>query len=368
MPKTRERILIVDDNPVNCAICEEILRDDYRLCVAGSGQEALRAAERFLPDLVLLDVMMPDLDGFAVCRQLRKSSRGWTKIIMLSARAQTESRLAGYSAGADDYLTKPFDEEELQAKVRVHLRLRHAEEINELKDGLLKVLQHGNRTPMAGLLGGVDVLDLVGKDLSTAECREHLKSIHRSARRLQSWLASGEQLIALKTGVIQPALTETNISALAQQFLDNRTTSDSRVELRVQNQISNCGVTLVDDSLLRDLLDRLVSYAMENSDGDRSVQLQFQRATQPVETLQIAVTFARTPLDFAAMADLFEPFADPYAVLHNRTDGMSLAIVREIAVLHGGFVQARNLPEGRFLLQVSLPVHAVCTEKATPDE
>jgi diguanylate cyclase (GGDEF)-like protein len=126
---TPPRILIVDDNETNLDILEELLGDDYELSRATSGEECLEVADKCLPDLVLLDIMMPGIDGYETCRRLRATRNlEHTKVIMLSAKTRLDERLAGYEAGGDDYLPKPFDSDELLSKVRVFLRLKTAEE------------------------------------------------------------------------------------------------------------------------------------------------------------------------------------------------------------------------------------------------
>lgn len=115
---TRSRILAVDDNPLNLAVIEETLQTRFKVRVVDSGSAALRLAPTFLPDVVLLDVMMPAPDGLEVCRRLRSDPElRHCRIIMVSAKTDIDDRLRGYEAGADDYVTKPFDEHELLAKV-----------------------------------------------------------------------------------------------------------------------------------------------------------------------------------------------------------------------------------------------------------
>jgi len=122
---TQNKILIVDDNATNIAILEETLADLYGLKAAKSGEEALAVAEDFRPDMILLDVMMPGIDGFETCRRIRANPvLNHVRIILVSGKTQVSERLKGYEAGADDYITKPFEEEELLAKVRVYLRLK----------------------------------------------------------------------------------------------------------------------------------------------------------------------------------------------------------------------------------------------------
>lgn len=121
--KDRDRILAVDDDPNNIAIIEELLAEDYDLRIARTGEEALQISLEFQPDIVLLDLMMPGMNGYEVCRQLRKHyATANMKIIMISARAMKHEKLEGYDAGADDYITKPFDGDVLLAKLNACLQ------------------------------------------------------------------------------------------------------------------------------------------------------------------------------------------------------------------------------------------------------
>jgi len=112
------RVLIVDDEP-NVVVSLEFLlqREGYEVAVATSGSDALTSVERFRPDLVLLDVMLPELDGFEVCRRIRASGSP-IKIILLTARGRETERVRGLDLGADLYVTKPFSTRDLMADVR----------------------------------------------------------------------------------------------------------------------------------------------------------------------------------------------------------------------------------------------------------
>ncbi len=121
----KNRVLIVDDNDLNREILEELLAEEYELALARSGEECLELLPRFSPDLVLLDIMMPGLDGYEVCRRIKSGPMGpFTQVILVSGKASAEERVRGYQFGADGYVVKPFDHEELLAKVHVHFRLR----------------------------------------------------------------------------------------------------------------------------------------------------------------------------------------------------------------------------------------------------
>jgi class 3 adenylate cyclase len=124
--RTPARILVVDDTPANIRMLETRLRrDGYEVVVARDGEEALAVAREVQPDLILLDIMMPKLDGIEVCRRLKGDPAfPFTPIIMVTAMADTKDLVAGFEAGGDDYLTKPVDQPALAARVKSMLRIK----------------------------------------------------------------------------------------------------------------------------------------------------------------------------------------------------------------------------------------------------
>ena len=113
------RVLVVDDCALNREVIHEILAEDYELIEAATAQQALESAEKHRPQVVLLDVMLPDGDGLTLCRALRsRPATAAARIIMVSAKALPQEEAAGLEAGADAYLTKPFDENELRAMIQ----------------------------------------------------------------------------------------------------------------------------------------------------------------------------------------------------------------------------------------------------------
>ncbi len=114
-------VLIVEDDPHTVEVVRLYLRrDGHTVLTASNGKDGLRMAQESAPDLVVLDLMLPEMDGLEVCRELRKESD--VPIVMLTARAEEEDRVAGFELGADDYVTKPFSPRELAARIRAVLR------------------------------------------------------------------------------------------------------------------------------------------------------------------------------------------------------------------------------------------------------
>ena len=115
----KKMILVVDDDPDNFEIMRELFGDDYNVATATDGWEAIHMAADIRPDIILLDVKLPGMDGVSVCRKLRALRALWNnRIIILSGMALPSERLAGINAGADAYMTKPFEESELRGAIR----------------------------------------------------------------------------------------------------------------------------------------------------------------------------------------------------------------------------------------------------------
>ena len=121
------KILIVDDDPAFRRLLAPVLCNDYELGEAGSGEEALESLTEFAPDLVLLDVMMPGLDGYETCRQIKSGRWGpQASVVMVSAASSRDEQVRAFECGADDYVVKPIEPHEFQARIQLHFRLQKA--------------------------------------------------------------------------------------------------------------------------------------------------------------------------------------------------------------------------------------------------
>jgi DNA-binding response OmpR family regulator len=168
-------ILIVDDEPANVdMLSQELEEEGYALMTAGDGAEALIKVQECQPDLILLDVMMPNVDGFTVCRILKGSGRTvLIPVIMLTALRSHQDRVRGIEAGADDFISKPFDRDELLAKIRSLLRQKkhRDEQEKKLKDQLQSTMKD---------------LDQARMDLARAE--ERIEMLERAKNQLSKFV------------------------------------------------------------------------------------------------------------------------------------------------------------------------------------
>ena len=146
------RILVVDDEAVVTEVVERYLRlEDFEVSLAADGNEALRVAHEWVPDLVVLDLMLPGVDGLEVCRRIRQKSQ--MPIIMLTARAEEVDRIVGLELGADDYMAKPFSPRELVARIKSVLR-RSSSGVAPSLEGVLRfddcIINQGSRVVTIG--------------------------------------------------------------------------------------------------------------------------------------------------------------------------------------------------------------------------
>jgi two-component system, OmpR family, response regulator MprA len=207
----RDRVLVVDDDPpLRRMLARTLAAEGYEVTVAADGGAALVAAERSAPDVIVLDVAMPDLDGLAVCRRLR--SKGLpTPILMLTARDAVPDRVAGLEAGADDYLVKPFAVQELIARLRVLTRRRGEQgELLSYADLVLDV-----RSRAATRAGRT--IELTGREAALLELllREQGRTVSREQSIERIWGGAAEPNVVdryvtrLRRKLGEPALIRT---------------------------------------------------------------------------------------------------------------------------------------------------------------
>ena len=158
-PDRKPLVLIVDDVAKNLQVLgSHLKKEEVEIAVATNGVQAIHVANKALPDLILLDVMMPEMDGFETCKQLKASPfTADIPVIFLTARTETEDVVNGLKLGAVDYVTKPFNGAEVLTRVKTHLALKFAREelqlANRTKDKFFSIIGHDLRSPFSTLIG-----------------------------------------------------------------------------------------------------------------------------------------------------------------------------------------------------------------------
>lgn len=187
------KIMIVDDDPNIGLLVEMTLRKkgNFEIVNCSNGEMALAAMEKDKPDLVLLDIMMPGIDGYEVCRIIKGNPETkFISVIILSARREMGDKIKGMDLGADDYIIKPFDPDELLSRVRARLRIQELEK--ELIDAkrlqtvlaMAVTLQHEINNPLAGILGNAEMLR-EWRNLEQAEVDECVRAVGKQAIRIR---------------------------------------------------------------------------------------------------------------------------------------------------------------------------------------
>jgi two-component system sensor histidine kinase/response regulator len=357
----QNKILVVDDNVTNLTIVEETLSDDYEIVCASSGAEALAVASKFRPDLVLLDIMMPEMDGYETCRRLRADPQlRYVKVVLVSAKTRTADRLLGYEAGADDYITKPFVPEELAAKVRVFLRLKSVEELDQMKTEILTLLAHETRTPLTCVAG---VLDMLRSPVSLPEHQreEALDIARQNCTRLQTLIEKSNMLWRLRAGQVAAKIVPTDASTIVSMSVGGVTAFANDRQVRIRVDVPASVSVRGDAELLTLVLQSLLHNAIRFSPSPGVVRAE---VTQENRFVTFAVIDKGPGIDPSRVSGLFDAFETNDIMHHTQGQGLSLAVAHEIVKRHGGLVELAPGETGETRFVVRIP--SATTVEKTP--
>ncbi len=293
----RATVLIAEDDPLSRHILERLLAPDgYRVAIAPDGPAALEEAQKILPDVILLDVMMPGLDGFEVCRRLRSDARlAEVPVLMVTSLSQPGSRLAGIEAGADDFITKPYDPIELRARVRTITRLnrfrrlvREQERYARLAElspyGILVTDSEGTiwmaNQAFLRLVDAAGPEQVVGKNIETfvvREERERCAALWASVLAGRTASAASETEFLKLGGAHVPVVLDVGRlgrgGSEAAQFIVRDISERKRYQAQLERSANYDDLTGIPNrNLLRDRLARALSVA-HKSDGMVAVAL-----------------------------------------------------------------------------------------------
>ena len=345
------KVLIVDDDILNLEILEEILTEFCNVKTAQSGYEAFEVLPSFMPDLILLDIMMPGMDGYEVCKKIRSEEKyNYIKIILVSGKAMLEERLEGYNAGADDYITKPFIDEELEAKVKVFLKLKRSEEVDRIKGDLLRVFSHETRTPLNGILLSAELL--MDDEALSSESKEYVNVINESGKRLLEFVQKTTFLCDLKSGI---ELNLTNESL--EMHIKN---SLIKVDRHLKKKNITLSLNLESDILLNadwGMMVKVFVYILENaikfSNNNSTVHFE---TTKEDNYCKILIKDNGKGIDPEWIDKIFNEFAIKDVMHHQKGLGLSLAISRNIVELHGGTIDVKSTKGSGATFIITIPV------------
>jgi len=345
------KILVVDDDSLNLEILEEILAEKYTVRVADSGEEAIRILPEFYPDLMLLDIMMPGIDGYEVCRRVRADYRYYLlKIILISGKSMLEERLLGYEVGADDYIVKPFVDEELEAKIRVFLRLKRSEEVDQIKGDLLRIFSHETRTPLNGILLSTELLrsdDSVGD-----EAKAYIQVIEDSGRRLLEFVKKTTLLCDIKGGLKLDKNSNSLNSYLDVAIKAVQKEARSKKLKIVYKDTEEDTLLVADWRMLVKVFIYIIENAVKFSPPNGIVNIEH---TKLGASCEIIISDQGKGIDPEWMDKIFNEFAVRDVMHHQKGLGLSLAIAKHIVEMHEGTIHAESAPSKTSFI-IRLPI------------
>jgi len=288
------RILVVDDITKNLQVVGTVLRNQgYKVMAAASGAEALKCVRTQLPDLILLDLMMPEMDGLEVCRRLKSdSTTSQVPVIFLTASNEMEHLVNGFEVGAVDYVTKPFNPPELLARVRTHLELKHARErlreMNEEKNEFMGIAAHDLRNPLGAITGYAEILIEEMESLQPSvpepgtrvvrEAGECAGRIRETSRRMAEMVQNLLDVNRIERGEMQLNLAPLDLSQTVAAVLETQRPRAvaKQQTLHWQNEAGAVSV-LADATVLMQVIENLVSNAVKYSPAGKNIFVRLRR-------------------------------------------------------------------------------------------
>ena len=289
-----EQILIVDDLQDNLQIISNILHPKgYRISVASSGSKALKRVAIQAPDLILLDIFMPEMDGFEVCKSLKENPETANiPVIFLTALSETENILKGFEYGAVDYITKPFNSLELISRIKTHLEIKRSRDtiaeqsaklqkqneeliqLNKTKNKFFSIIAHDLKSPFNNIIGFSSLLLRNKNNYSESKRNQFTKLIANSAQNAFTLLENLLEWSRAQTGHIEFFPSTFNIAAISDEIVALYANEAQRKQITLQSEINKEQTIFGDPNMIRSILRNLVSNALKftNSSGIVSIQ------------------------------------------------------------------------------------------------
>jgi len=351
-------ILLVEDDQVIQNLSKNALEDaGFTVEACGTVAEALRLFARRPPDLILLDIGLPDGTGFDVCRQLGLGEKKNLPFIFLTAKGDIKTRLEGFKLGAHDYIQKPFAIEELFARVRVHLRLKQAHEElarrnsdleirDRLRQDLTDMILHDLRTPVASIKGTLEIVTSRGL-ISEGDAAKFLRQAESAAEFMLLMINDLLDVSQAKQVGLRPEFSETGVEALLKKAADLFENRCRKRGLSLRVAYSGLPKTLrTDPGLLFRVLANLLSNAINVSTKGQEVILSCESAGNFV---RFAVSDKGPGVPHAIKSRIFEKYAaftPRKEVPEGQSRGIGLNFCRLAAQALRGRIRLEDNPGG----------------------
>lgn len=271
-----EKILIVDDQKANLQLLEAFLAPEgYRLKFASDGIEALEKVDSFKPDLILLDIMMPEMDGFEVCRRIKenKETQG-IPVVFVTALSETKERIKGLEAGCDDFLTKPVNISELAIRCSNLLKLKkyrdelfeknqELQRVQKFKEDIMNMIVHDLKNPLSGILGNIQ-LGLMQNNIINEKLRKYLLQAESDSYSLLNMITSILDIHRIEDGMMVLKKEKVSVAKLF-KIIEATFSSKANREGKTIKIEDFVNIELeADKSLLERITQNLVSNALKH--------------------------------------------------------------------------------------------------------
>ena len=354
-------ILIVDDVPKNIQLVAKFLTDEgYNLFFAQSGEAALKQVNSRTFDLILLDIMMPEMDGYEVCSEIQKNPATQNiPIIFLTAKSDDEDIARGFSLGGVDYVTKPFNPVELLARVRTHIFLRQREKelqnLNTTKDTLLSIISHDLRTPFFNIIGLGELLLSNYDTYDDSMKKELISNIVDSSRASYNLLENLLSWTHIQTGKIMYNPDTIDLRVIVMEILDF-------VHGQAKNKEVDCIYTATDEykvyadiNMLKIIIRNLVTNAIKYTPRNGRVEVQAHKENDRViiKVIDTGVGIPQTQLK-----DIFvsQKVKSTPGTENEPGTGFGLILTKEFIEMNQGKIKALSVVGKGTTFQFDLPL------------
>jgi len=360
MDVPRPAVLVVDDEPMNRSLIRATLAATCEVVEASNGPEALELLNARCVDLVLLDVMMPGMDGFEVCRRINEARTTYFPVVLVTALGEQSDKNRGLEAGADDFLTKPVDRRELLLRTRAFLRLREQDKIihrqlEEMKglqiqkDDLVALLVHDLRSPLAGVVAHLQLLeeDLTGR--AKADVQQALKAADVALRRLEETL----QVRLMEEGELTVRRLPVDIGRIVQETIAEASGIARRKNITLLAELGHAPTANVDEALVRRCVENLLSNALKYTPSGADISLEAHSVAGGV-TISVADRGPGVP--DTLKTGMFEKFGSIEVKKGGvrKGFGLGLYLVKLVAQGHEGSVSVEDREGGGSVFRLFL--------------
>ncbi|BAY08204.1 hybrid sensor histidine kinase/response regulator [Calothrix sp. NIES-2098] len=348
--QTPPSILVIDDEPDNFDVVETLLDgENYRLCYAPSGQQALDRLKSFQPDVILLDIMMPDLDGMEVCRRI-KADPQWqvVPIIVVTALTSKEDLAKCLATGADDFISKPISGVELRARVNSMLRIKqqydNLQALLKLREDMVNMIVHDLQNPLASILLATEILQV--PEVKTEKLHRKLDQIAIAVQQLQGLIDNLLLMAKLESDKMILNYTDVDICEICLSALANLEAIANQKQLTLVSELPQTNRTIkVDAAIFRRVLDNLLSNAIKFSPSNSQIILRAEYLDSGNIKVQVADFGPGVPVELRQR--IFEKYEIGALIQEVSQIGLGLAFCKMAIEAHQGTITVEdNQPQG----------------------